>query len=168
MSLFKVKSKDTVYNGYNFRSRLEARWASFFDEMGIEYVYEPQSFILESGTLYIPDFYLPKMNAFVEIKFEKLGPKDFLKAKNLVIEGDTKIFILDSDPGPTNFNSFAKDDNDPKGFYIGTFSLILNDNKDNFRHDLQLQNREQYLKGGFEKEIKAIDKARYQRFGVHE
>ena len=32
-----IKAIDTVYNGYKFRSRLEARWAVFFDEIGIEY-----------------------------------------------------------------------------------------------------------------------------------
>ena len=32
-----IKPIETVYNGYRFRSRLEARWAVFFDEAGIEY-----------------------------------------------------------------------------------------------------------------------------------
>jgi hypothetical protein len=28
---------DMVYNGYRFRSRLEARWAVFFDMLGVPY-----------------------------------------------------------------------------------------------------------------------------------
>lgn len=30
-----IASKPTMYNGYHFRSRLEARWAVFFDAMNI-------------------------------------------------------------------------------------------------------------------------------------
>ncbi len=37
-----IKAIDTVYNGYKFRSRLEARWAVFFDAAGIKYEYEPE------------------------------------------------------------------------------------------------------------------------------
>jgi hypothetical protein len=43
----------TVYAGVQFRSRLEARWAAFFDLLGWKWEYEP--FDLEG---YIPDFLL--------------------------------------------------------------------------------------------------------------
>jgi hypothetical protein len=49
---------ETHYNGYRFRSRLEARWAVFFDRAGFEYRYEAEGYRLPSG-LYLPDFYLP-------------------------------------------------------------------------------------------------------------
>ena len=39
-----IKAIETVYNGYRFRSRLEARWAVFFEAAGIEYEYEPEGF----------------------------------------------------------------------------------------------------------------------------
>ena len=39
-----IKPIETVYNGYRFRSRLEARWAVFFDEAEIPYEYEPEGF----------------------------------------------------------------------------------------------------------------------------
>src|ERR1022692_1636793 len=32
----------TQYNGYRFRSRLEARWAVFFNALHIKYVYEKE------------------------------------------------------------------------------------------------------------------------------
>jgi hypothetical protein len=51
-----VKAIETVYNGYRFRSRLEARWAVFFDALGVEYEYEPEGFELPSGRRYLPDF----------------------------------------------------------------------------------------------------------------
>jgi hypothetical protein len=43
----------TMYRGTQFRSRLEARWAAFFDEVGWSWKYEP---IDLAG--YIPDFIL--------------------------------------------------------------------------------------------------------------
>lgn len=63
-----IKPIETVYNGYRFRSRLEARWAVFFDKMGIQYEYEPEGYVLDDGTKYLPDFYLCEIDAFVEIK----------------------------------------------------------------------------------------------------
>ena len=51
-----IKPIETVYNGYRFRSRLEARWAVFFDALGVEYEYEPEGFVLPSGKRYLPDF----------------------------------------------------------------------------------------------------------------
>lgn len=47
---------ETEYNGYKFRSRLEARWAVFFDSLGIKYEYEPEGFLLDDGSMYLPDF----------------------------------------------------------------------------------------------------------------
>lgn len=61
------KAIETEYDGYLFRSRLEARWAVFFDAMGIEFDYEPEGFEFD-GTRYLPDFYLPKFGVYVEIK----------------------------------------------------------------------------------------------------
>ncbi len=63
-----LKPIETVYKGYRFRSRLEARWAVFFDELGIVYEYEPEGFRLEDGGSYLPDFWLPNHNAYVEVK----------------------------------------------------------------------------------------------------
>lgn len=64
----KVKPIETKYNGYKFRSRLEARWAVFFDEIHTEYNYETEGFSLYYHGKYLPDFHLPKYNCFFEIK----------------------------------------------------------------------------------------------------
>ncbi len=48
----------TEYKGYRFRSRLEARWAVFFDACGVNWEYEPEGFKLPNGQLYLPDFLL--------------------------------------------------------------------------------------------------------------
>ena len=51
-----IKAIETYYKGYRFRSRLEARWAVFFDAAGIKYEYEPEGFDLGGGLYYLPDF----------------------------------------------------------------------------------------------------------------
>ena len=65
-----IKAIETYYKGYRFRSRLEARWAVFFDAAGIEYEYEPEGFVLEDGICYLPDFFLPNIRGgiYVEVK----------------------------------------------------------------------------------------------------
>ena len=61
----------TLYNGYRFRSRLEARWAVFFDRNDKRYVYESEGYQLPSGP-YLPDFFFPDAfpggDAFLEVK----------------------------------------------------------------------------------------------------
>ena len=54
-----IKAIETEYNGYKFRSRLEARWAVFFDALGVFYEYEPEGFQIDDSTYYLPDFYIP-------------------------------------------------------------------------------------------------------------
>lgn len=51
-----IKPIETFYKGYRFRSRLEARWAVFFDAIGADWEYEPEGFVLENGMYYLPDF----------------------------------------------------------------------------------------------------------------
>lgn len=62
---------ETEYKGIVYRSRLEARWAIFFDEMNIEYQYEPGSFQVPFNgyTLkYFPDFVLTNVKCNTEIQ----------------------------------------------------------------------------------------------------
>ena len=72
-----MKAIDTHYQGHRFRSRLEARWAVVFDELGLQWQYEPQGYELEHritrepGTFnYLPDFFLPEVSVWVEVKGE--------------------------------------------------------------------------------------------------
>jgi len=63
-----IKAIQTSYKGYRFRSRLEARWAVFFDTLGIEWEYEKEGFELGDEGRYLPDFWLPGKKVWVEIK----------------------------------------------------------------------------------------------------
>lgn len=71
-----IQAIQTEYASYLFRSRLEARWAVFFDEIGINYLYEHEGFDLKGLGYYLPDFWLPKLSCFAEVK-----PKVFTKAE---------------------------------------------------------------------------------------
>ncbi len=62
-----MKAIETEYAGCRFRSRLEARWAVFFDAAGIPWKYEPEGFELSTGR-YLPDFYLPECDTWIEVK----------------------------------------------------------------------------------------------------
>ena len=63
MSPSKLVAKPTEYAGRKFRSRIEARWAVFFDEIGVTWKYEEHGYDLALGKRqvrgYLPDFYLP-------------------------------------------------------------------------------------------------------------
>lgn len=53
-----VKAIETRYKGYRFRSRLEARWAVFFDALGLRWEYETEGFDLGDAGYYLPDFWI--------------------------------------------------------------------------------------------------------------
>lgn len=70
-----IKAIETWYAGHNFRSRLEARWAVFFDALSIRWVYETQGYHVPwrlsqyDGTFrYLPDFFLPDLGVWFEVK----------------------------------------------------------------------------------------------------
>jgi hypothetical protein len=62
-----LRAIETEYRGYRFRSRTEARYAVLFDAAGIAWQYEVEGFEL-GGARYLPDFYLPELKIYVEVK----------------------------------------------------------------------------------------------------
>lgn len=78
----------TVYRGIRYRSRLEARWAAFFDACGWPYVYEP--FDLPG---WVPDFELGERGLLVEVKpFSSWREFEGAEAKASVYHGEV-LFI---------------------------------------------------------------------------
>lgn len=68
----KIKPIETVYKHYEFRSRLEAKWATFFDLCNWSWAYEPVDF---NG--WIPDFVIYGANpVYVEVKPVAAFPSD--------------------------------------------------------------------------------------------
>jgi hypothetical protein len=122
-----IKPIETIYNGYRFRSRLEARWAVFFDALGIRYEYEPEGFVLENGKSYLPDFFLPELKTYVEIKPAKTmelphydgmtefeNPK-YAYATAAFTQADFAFLIAQGDP----YDAFSHKTGSTDLFYIG-------------------------------------------------
>lgn len=78
-----MKAIETKYKGYRFRSRLEARWAVFFDTLGIEWEYEKEGYDLGEAGWYLPDFWLPEQKCWVEIKGQYPDKKEIAKIGKL-------------------------------------------------------------------------------------
>ena len=142
-----IKAITTYYDGYPFRSRLEARWAVFFNEMDIEYEYEPEGFILSDGTYYLPDFYLPGFHVFFEVKAKHLlGTKEGDEAIRKISDGMSTDswagLITFGDPMDNNLYIYCQEtDEDGGGTYesdcifgnhpdTGKICLFVDDTKD--------------------------------------
>lgn len=91
-----VKVIETMYNGYRFRSRNEARWAVFFDNIKLKYRYELEGFDL-NGIWYLPDFYFPQQKCWVEVKPDLPSKDEREKAIRLCISKKESVFILAGD-----------------------------------------------------------------------
>lgn len=100
-----LKAIETFYNGYRFRSRLEAKWAVFMDALGVRWEYESEGFDLGDDEWYLPDFYLPDQDIYVEIKpackYQNYPDEDVLnKAFKLEHKSNKQVVILCGMPGP--------------------------------------------------------------------
>lgn len=104
-----MKAIETVYKGYRFRSRLEARWAVFFDTLGIRWEYEKEGYQLDDmllpdditgemcklkGSWYLPDFWLPEQNLWVEIKGQEPTDEEIIKIKLLTAQSHARGIIV--------------------------------------------------------------------------
>lgn len=89
---------ETVFKGYRFKSRLKARWAVFYDALGIPFQYEPETFELPGELRYTPDFWLPDHDCWVTMKNADPTRRDEMKAR-LLSEGTNKnVFIFVGEP----------------------------------------------------------------------
>lgn len=91
----------TRWNGVNFRSRLEARWAMIFDLVELDWQYEPEGLQLPSGW-YVPDFCILEdcgdyfAKHWIEIKPAYPSEKELIKAAEFALtnEWDLSIHIF--------------------------------------------------------------------------
>lgn len=87
MSQTIIRPIETEYHGYRFRSRLEARWAVFFDEIGADWEYEPEGYELPDGTRYLPDFLLHNVRG-------RGAPDIYVEVKGVLTDTDLRKITL--------------------------------------------------------------------------
>lgn len=165
-----MKAIETSYAGCRFRSRLEARWAVVLDHLGITWEYEPQGFELEwrlhidnAPLRYLPDFWLPGHQVWLEVKGE-LDEEATIRllniAASLTEQSGHDLVVLGPVPRnrtlPLRFSMYKGDLEampwDPTGQWRGGDPLVLGrDTGAGFlRHlDLTWQDARRSLLGGW-------------------
>lgn len=93
-----LKAIETKYKGYRFRSRLEARWAVFFDTLGITWEYEKEGYNLGAVGWYLPDFWLPQVSMWAEVKPEIHSWVEIERCKALAQLTKHDVVLLDGMP----------------------------------------------------------------------
>jgi hypothetical protein len=90
-----IRPIQTFYDGHRFRSRLEARWAVFFNTLNIPYEYEKEGYVLDSGLgTYLPDFWLPEQDCWIEIKGTAPTGEDEERLKAIVPVPRSRLHLL--------------------------------------------------------------------------
>jgi hypothetical protein len=84
---------ETNYKGYLFRSRIEARWAVFFDSLGVVFEYEKEGYQLRNMR-YLPDFWLPQQDCWVEIKGQQPTELEEHRASLLAKYTQKKVYLF--------------------------------------------------------------------------
>ncbi len=122
MSYGEIKAIPTEYKGYRMRSRLEARWAVFFDALELDWEYEAEGLLLPNGVKYLPDFLLhipDSISLFVEVKHGDLclGDPEFRKAEQTASFG-RPVLILNGPPDAARMWNIAIGDNGIRGAFF--------------------------------------------------
>jgi hypothetical protein len=100
-----MKPIQIKYAGLTFRSKTEAKWALFMDLIGCKYIYEPEGYDLGDGVCYCPDFYLPDIDTFLEIKPITGGyesPTDLLAEKS-----GKRVILMKGTPFAGSFDDYS-------------------------------------------------------------
>lgn len=80
-----VRAIPVTYSGVKFRSTLEGDWAKNLDRLRIRWQYEPEGLVLPGGGGYRCDFYLPRLDTYLEVK----GPHNQRIGKPGLLAGAT-------------------------------------------------------------------------------
>ena len=167
-STYTVKAIETIYKGYRFRSRLEARWAVFFDALGIEWEYEAEGYDLGPLGYYLPDFYLPQIGCFGEVKPGRFSREEWAKCVAL----PKPCILFDGPPKEKIYYGTAPqawNDSDDQGLPVDGYDYYCSyaGNLDNLESSVN-KGRGRYVVGkdnyNREKTRAAIAAARQARF----
>ena len=117
-----IQPLETSYRGYRFRSRLEARWAVCLDHLAVLWEYEQEGYPLSRTLAYLPDFYLPQVRIFAEVKpdpveaIARLDHDAMRKASGLVLLVGKPLIFLDGPPRETAYWALWPDNMEPVGW----------------------------------------------------
>lgn len=92
-----MKAIPTTYAGTKFRSRTEARWAIFFDCAGIPFLFEPDGYRI-GNEAYLPDFWLPGFNAFMEVKGQEPTEDECERCAKLTLATECDVLLAVGTP----------------------------------------------------------------------
>lgn len=98
---------ETRYRGYRFRSRLEARWAVFFDTLGKKWRYEAEGFRLPDGRPYLPDFVVDDWRACIEVKPASLSPTEhcaYISLLGQLEDRGLRTMLIVGEPWPGEYS----------------------------------------------------------------
>lgn len=104
-----IKPIETRAYGHRFRSRLEARWAVAFTEARIAWQYEIEGFDLPSGP-YLPDFWLPQVSMWAEVKGSGFSLSELHKAHDLAKASGRPVLLLIGQPADWAYFAFEPDE----------------------------------------------------------
>ncbi len=119
----RIKALPAHYRGTQFRSRTEASWAAFFDSRSIEWEYEKEGFELSDGTWYLPDFWLPQVKMWAEVKGGEFSEDEIRKCDLLAIGTGFPCLMLNGRPRAVNY--WACEPKDPDGRSDGKMDYVL-------------------------------------------
>lgn len=115
-----VKPIETMFDGHRFRSRLEARWAVAFKALRLPYEYEVEGFELSGGVRYLPDFFLPTLGVFVEVKPRpEITREAWEKIVRLAVDGERELLLIVGPPSKHEMRLFTRSSADSWAFYVG-------------------------------------------------
>lgn len=103
--------REINYDGYRFRSKIEAQWYVFFKTLDIDVHYEPETIALQlfNGKVmnYLPDFYIPSLDCYVEIKLETSPThEESLKCYLLAEQTGKDVYLFYEPVGKKNMNGY--------------------------------------------------------------
>lgn len=95
--MVRIRSIPQRHRGITFRSRTEARWAEFFHLTDTPFVYENEGYQL-GPYWYVPDFWLPEGETFVEVKGTEPTTTERVKAHLLARQSERSVIITCGNP----------------------------------------------------------------------
>lgn len=89
----KPMGHEAHYSSKIFRSRLEARWAIYLDLLRIDWDYEPSPYQVGPKLNYLPDFYLPELQIWLEVKGTYFMDAEAMAKVTAAVAGPTPIAL---------------------------------------------------------------------------